>query len=112
MSNSSASKNVFGDGDVSNNYKGVKKKMKSEKKESKPKEVWQEIRAEDGTKMFLISRPGERGTYAFVAVRVKDYHPNLRYKLPGAGNAVEFKAADHREEAHNGEKYFVKPLIQ
>ena len=86
--------------------------MKSEKKESKPKEVWQETKAEDGTKMFLISRPGKRGVYAFVAVRVKDYHSEIRYKLPGADNAVEFKLDDCREEEHDGEKYYVKPLIR
>jgi hypothetical protein len=59
--------------------------MSSEKKEPNQKEPWQEFRAEDGTEMFIITRTGRSTTLTLIGVRVKDFHPNLRYRLPRIG---------------------------
>lgn len=83
--------------------------MKSKKKEPKQKEEWQKFKAEDGTEMFIITRAGRSTIFALLAVRVKDFHSNFRYRLPGASNSGTFSLDDdYWQEDHDGEKYYLR----
>ena len=85
--------------------------MKSEKKDPKQKEPWREFRAEDGMEMFIITRTKRSSTFTLMAVRVKDFHRNLRYKHPITNNSATFNLDDdYWEEEHNGERYYVKAV--
>jgi hypothetical protein len=87
--------------------------VKSEKKEPKQKEEWRKFRAEDGTEMFMITRTGRSTIFTLIAVRVEDFHSNLRYRLPGATNSTTFNLDDdYSQEDHNGEKYYLKVISE
>ena len=87
--------------------------MGSEKKEPKQKEKWQEFRAEDHTEMFMITRTGRSTRFTLIGVRIKDFHPNLRYRLRSESNSATFNLDDdYLEEEHNGEKYYLKVISE